>query len=222
MRYLVTGLILAIMMASPYSLAEDLHSQLVNYFQQRLAGVSNDVSVEIKSDPAHSLTCDAPAFSTPGNSRLWGNMSVMMRCGNDKRFVQVAVSATGEYIVATRTLPRGSTLSAESLTLKRGRLDRLPSHAITALDSAIGAVTLRDILPDIPLTGSMVRQPWRVRGGTQVRVIAQGEGFSINSEGRALNNAAAGQAARVRMTSGQIVTGTVDSQGNVVINLSSS
>lgn len=221
MRYLVTGLALAVMMASPYSLATDIHSLLLNYFQQRLAGISDDVSVEVKSDPASVLQCGTPSFSTPGNSRLWGNMSVMMRCGNEKRFVQVAVSAMGEYVVANRMLPRGSTIGAESVALKRGRLDRLPSHAITRLDSAVGAVTLRDIIPDTPLTNSMVRQPWRVRGGAQVRVIAQGEGFSINSEGRALNNAAAGQTARVRMASGQIVTGNVDPQGNVVINLSS-
>lgn len=222
MRYLGTGLALAIMMASPYSLATDLHSLLLNYFQQRLAGVSSDVSVEIKSNPAPGLSCDTPAFSTPGNSRLWGNMSVMMRCGDDKKFVQVAVSALGEYVVATRTLPRGSTLSAESLALKRGRLDRLPPHALTDLNSAISAVSLRDITPDVPLTSAMIRKPWRVRGGAQVRVIAQGEGFSINSEGRVLNNAATGQSARVRMASGQIVTGIVDPQGNVVINLSSS
>lgn len=43
---------------------------------------------------------------------------------------------------------------------------------------------------------------WRVKAGQQVMVVANGEGFSINSEGKALNNAAVAQNARVRMSSG--------------------
>ncbi len=60
---------------------------------------------------------------------------------------------------------------------------------------------------------------WRVKAGQRVQVIANGEGFSVNAEGQAMNNAAVAQNARVRMTSGQIVSGTVDSDGNILINL---
>ncbi|MGK4855751.1 flagella basal body P-ring formation protein FlgA, partial [Salmonella enterica] len=49
--------------------------------------------------------------------------------------------------------------------------------------------------------------------------IANGEGFSVNAEGQAMNNDAVTQNARVRMTSGQIVSGTVDSDGNILITL---
>jgi flagella basal body P-ring formation protein FlgA len=65
----------------------------------------------------------------------------------------------------------------------------------------------------------MLRQAWRVKAGQQVMVVANGDGFSINSEGKALNNAAVAQNARVRMSSGQVVSGTVDSDGNILINL---
>lgn len=47
----------------------------------------------------------------------------------------------------------------------------------------------------------------------------QWRGVSVNAEGQAMNNAAVAQNARVRMTSGQIVSGTVDSDGNILINL---
>lgn len=50
----------------------------------------------------------------------------------------------------------------------------------------------------------MLRQAWQM-AGTIVMVVANGEGFSINSEGKALNNAAVAQNARVRMSSGQVV-----------------
>ncbi len=219
MRYLRIGIAFAAIMVSQFSWATNINALLLPYFQQRLAGVSDEVTVELKTDPTHLLRCENPVFSTPGNSRLWGNISVMMRCGDEKRFIQVQVRAVGHYLVATRSVPRGAILDAQSLTLKRGRLDNLPAQALSLMEQAVNAITLRDITPDMPLTRSMIRQPWRVKAGQQVRVIANGDGFSVNSEGRALNNVAVGQHARVRMDSGQIISGKVDTDGNILINL---
>ncbi len=219
MRYLRTGIAFAAIMVSQLSFAADIKALMLPYFQQRLTGISDEISIEVKTDPAHLLSCEDPVFSTPANSRLWGNISVLMRCDNDKRFIQVQVSAMGHYVVATRSVPRGTILDAQSLTLKRGQLERLPAQALTLPEQAVNAVTLRDITPDIPLTRSMIRQPWRIKAGRQVRVVASGNGFSVNSEGRALNNAIVGQHARVRMDSGQIVSGKVNTDGNILINL---
>lgn len=65
----------------------------------------------------------------------------------------------------------------------------------------------------------MLRQSWRIKAGQRVQVIASGDGFSVNGEGQALNNASVAQNARVRMTSGQVVSGTVAPDGNILINL---
>ncbi|MCS3433587.1 flagellar basal body P-ring formation chaperone FlgA [Klebsiella sp. BIGb0407] len=219
MRYLSLGIAFAAIMASQFSYASDIKTQLLPYFQQRLAGVSDEVSIELKTSPTHLLRCENPVFSTPANSRLWGNISVLMRCGSDKRFIQVQVGAIGHYVVATRSVPRGTILDSQSLTLKRGKLENLPAQALTLTEQAVNAVTLRDITPDMPLTRSMIRQPWLVKAGQQVQVVASGEGFSVNSEGRALNNVIAGQQARVRLNSGQIISGKVDADGNILINL---
>ena len=105
------------------------------------------------------------------------------------------------------------------LQLKRGRLDQLPPRTILDISQANSATTLRDIAPNQPILLSMVRQSWRIKAGQQVQVVAAGDGFSVNSEGRALNNAAVAQTARVRMNSGQIVSGVVDPDGNILINL---
>ena len=91
--------------------------------------------------------------------------------------------------------------------------------AVQTLAQAEDAISLRDVAIGQPIQLSMVRQSWRVKAGQKVMVIAQGDGFSINSEGQALNNAAVAQNARVRMSSGQVVSGTVDSDGNILINL---
>jgi flagella basal body P-ring formation protein FlgA len=209
----------ASLLVSQLALAGALDQPLTQYFQQRLAGISEDVSVKVKTPETQLPACPLPEFSTPGNAKLWGSVSVMARCGSDKRFIQVQVIATGNYVVAIRAIPRGARIDEASVQLKSGRLDQLPPRTMMDIGQATDAVTLRDIAPGQPVIQSMIRQAWRVKAGQQVQVIASGEGFSVNGEGKALNNAAVTQNARVRMSSGQVVSGTVDADGNILINL---
>ncbi len=50
--------------------------------------------------------CEQPLLSMSNNSRLWGNVNVLARCGNDKRYLQVNVQATGNYVVAAMPIVR--------------------------------------------------------------------------------------------------------------------
>ncbi|WP_313110167.1 flagellar basal body P-ring formation chaperone FlgA [Atlantibacter sp.] len=218
MKRLPATLTTALMLLSASACA-DVTSGLTAFFSQRLAGISDDVQVTVKTPPANWPTCEMPEFSLPGNARLWGNLSVQARCDNDKRFLQVTVEANGEYVVASAPVARGSELNDANLRLQRGRLDQLPPRAMLSLDQARQAQTLRDLAPGQTITMSMVRQTWRIKAGQRVMVIASGEGFSVNSEGQALNNAAVAQNARVRMANGQVVSGTVDNDGNILITL---
>jgi len=213
------GMTATLLLWSSVSLAQDLDAQLTAFFAQRLAGFSDEVTVQVRTPPTMLPSCDMPAFSIPGTSKLWGNVSVTALCGNEKRFIQVAVQATGDYVVASQAIPRGGVVQPGSVTLKRGRLDQLPPRTMLDINQAQNAVSLRDVAPGQPLQLSMLRQSWRIKAGQRVMVIASGEGFSVNGEGQALNNAAVAQNARVRMTSGQVVSGTVDSDGNILINL---
>lgn len=210
---------IALALISPTLLASPLESGLTAFFAARLAGVSDDVTVAIKTPANLWPACEQPQFSLPGNARLWGNLSVQARCGADKRYLQVNVQANGDYVVAAQPVPRGATLNAGAVRLMRGRLDQLPPRAMLTLNQAQDAVTLRDLAPGQPIVLSMVRQAWRVKAGQRVQVVATGDGFSINSEGQALNNAAVAQNARVRMASGQVVSGTVGADGNILISL---
>ncbi|UKJ22933.1 flagellar basal body P-ring formation protein FlgA [Enterobacter mori] len=219
MRTIKRGLAATLLLLSPLAQAENLQAQLTTFFAQQLAGFSDEVSVTVRTPPNLYPTCEQPSFTVTGTTKLWGNVNVLARCANEKRYLQVAVQATGNYVVAAAPIARGSVLQASSVTLKRGRLDQLPPRTMLDINQAQDAVSLRDMAPGQAIQLSMLRKAWRVKAGQQVMVVANGDGFSINSEGRALNNAAVAQNARVRMSSGQVVSGTVDSDGNILINL---
>lgn len=219
MRHVKRALAALFLLSSPTVMAQDLPQQLTDLFTQRLNGFSDDVVVKIRTAENLWPQCEQPALSVAGFGRLWGNVNVLAQCGKDKRYLQVVVEATGNYVVAAQPIARGTTLQAGSVTLKRGRLDQLPPKTMLDPAQAQDAVSLRDLTPGQPVQLSMLRQSWRVKAGQRVQVIASGDGFSINSQGQALNNAAVAQNARVRMPSGQVVSGLVNADGNILINL---
>ncbi|MEZ2583483.1 flagellar basal body P-ring formation chaperone FlgA [Kluyvera intermedia] len=219
MRQLIAPLTAAILAFSPLAQAADIQTQLRDFFSTRLTGFSDEVNVSLRNTQNLKLACENPTFSTPGNSRLWGNLTVLAQCGNAKQYLQVSVQAVGDYVVAATPIVRGAPIEAQSVTLMRGRLDQLPPRTMLTLAQTEDAISLRDVAIGQPIQLSMVRQSWRVKAGQKVQVIAQGEGFSINGEGQALNNAGVSQNARVRMSSGQVVSGQVNTDGNILINL---
>lgn len=219
MRTIKRGLAATLLLLSPLAQADGLQEKLTTFFAQQLAGFSNDVKVTVRTPSNLYPSCEQPSFTVTGTTKLWGNVNVLARCANEKRYLQVAVQATGNYVVAAVPVARGSVLQSNSVTLKRGRLDQLPPRTMLDINQAQNAVSLRDVAPGQAIQLSMLRQAWRVKAGQQVMVVANGEGFSINGEGKALNNAAVAQNARVRMSSGQVVSGTVSADGNILINL---
>lgn len=220
MRNLKSTLTLAFALLSPVAIAQDaLTRQLNDFFVQRLSGFSDAVMVSLRNPGAQMPQCDEPALSVMGNNKLWGNQTVQAQCGSEKRYIQVFVEATGNYVVAAQPIVRGSTLVPGNVTLKRGRLDQLPPRTMLDINQAQNAVSMRDVAPGQPVQLSMLRQAWRVKAGQKVQVIASGDDFSASAEGQALNNAAVAQNVRVRMRSGQVVSGQVDSDGNILIRL---
>ncbi|MBA0218949.1 flagellar basal body P-ring formation protein FlgA [Pectobacterium brasiliense] len=198
--------------------ANDLPAQINQFFASRFQGSTNTVNVVVKSPESQWPQCEAPQITLPGNTKMWGNVSLSVRCGQQRRFIQTEVQVTGNYVTSARLINRGTTLTEKDIRLTKGRLDLLPLRPILTLPGAEGAVVLRDLTPGQVITVAMIRRAWVVKAGQSVQIIAQGEGFTINGEGKAMNNAAAGQAVRVRTANGQIVSGITNEDGIILIS----
>lgn len=212
---LLTALLLCLQSAS----AADLTSQLTDFFKARDVEHAQGMQVVLRTPQNQWPACETPQFSLPGNSRMWGNISVAANCGQERRYLQVQVQVSGNYLVVSRQVARGATLTAEDMTMTNGRLDTLPARTLDSPAQATDAVAMRDLVPGQPITQMMVRLPWRVKAGQDVMVIAQGEGFNASGEGKAMENATTAQPVRVRMSNGQVVSGRVNSDGNILITL---
>lgn len=200
-----------------------VESRVLDFLQREAAGLPGAVSIDVSPlDPNNRLpACAALAPFLPAGTRAWGRISVGVRCDSPvvwTVYLQAHVAVTGPYLVTARPLRAGQIIGPNDLDLRHGDLTALPDNTLTDTTLANGHTTRFAVAAGQPLRGDMLRIPHAVRQGQTVQVLTSGPGFRIESEGRAMNNAAPGESVRVRLNSGQTVTGSARSDGVVEVS----
>ena len=73
----------------------------------------------------------------------------------------------------------------------------------------VGQVATRALSTGQTLRQNMVRAAQVFQAGAQVRVLTQGPGFQISTDGQAMTSGVVGQMTRVRMDGGRVMSGIV-------------
>lgn len=192
------------------------------YVRLQTQGMSGQVKITMgKLDVSRLPPCSAhEAFSPPG-ARLRGRSHVGVRCLGPNIwsvYVPVNISVIGNYVTTSRPLSAGQTLSATDLTTLSGDLTSQPTGVVIDPQKAIGKTLRNSLGAGQPLRTDQLLAPLVIRQGQTVNVISKGSGFTVSAEGKALNNAAEGQLAQIRMNSGQTLTGVANADGSVEIS----
>lgn len=217
MGYALTCMLL--LSATQAAAEETLTARLTAFMQRQFTPAPLSLRVEVITPAERRLTCAPPLFSLPARTRVMGNLSLRMVCGGQTRYLQISVQVTDRYLVAARPIAARQTLSADDIDWRTGRLDLLPVPPLRDRDAVTGSVSERIIGSGQPLTAAMLRRAWLIHSGQRVTVIAGGDGFALHSLGQALGNGAANDTIRVKMDSGQQVSGTVTTAGQVRVIL---
>lgn len=194
-----------------------LASQIEAQLNARHADKGIIHTVTIKTPEAQWPDCPRPKLTLPNGNRLTGNMSVAVQCER-KQFLQVTVEAEGRYWVAEQTIAAGETITRGQIGVRSGPLSKLPAGLAFQPQEIVGSVAIRALRPGQPIIASQLRKSWRIKTGEEVDVTFAGEGFRIRGKGKAMNNAAVDESARIRMASGQVISGRVTASGDVVVH----
>src|SRR3569832_227139 len=152
---------------------------------------------------------DPAAFQATG-SRSMGKTTIGVRCLAPSRwtvYLAAQIRVMGSYVVTREPLPANHILSADDLTLREGDLGSLPADVVTNADDLKGYRTVSGVAAGAPLRNALLRPPLAVQQGQSTRLVMNGPGFSIQSEGQALANANRGDRVRVKTPSGEVVSG---------------
>ncbi|WP_109483759.1 flagellar basal body P-ring formation chaperone FlgA [Paraburkholderia sp. C35] len=202
---------------------ESIRRAALAYLQQQSAGLPGKVDITVATVfPRGLAACTTLEPFLPTGARVWGRTTVGVRCAGEHPwtlYLQAKVSIPATYFLAARSVAPGESLSAADLVARDGDLTLLPQAVITDPSQAVGAVALMRVSAGLPLRRDMLRSADSVTIGQSVKVVAQGPGFAISSEGSAMNNASPGQSVRVKTANGQIIQGVVKDGGTVEIQL---
>lgn len=149
----------------------------------------------------------------PPGTRLWGRTRLGLRCVDGVArwnvFLPVTIKAYGPAWVVRRDVAPGAVLSEADVMQAEVDWAEEASPIVGDAQPWVGQVAARVLSTGQALRQNMVRLAQVFQAGTQVRVIAQGPGFQIASDGQALSAGVVGQLARVRMDNGRIMSGVV-------------
>ena len=159
----------------------------------------------------------------PVGSRLWGKTRVSVRCvdGISRWNVSlpVTISAWGKAWVVRGQLPAGAVVTQNDVVEADVNWAEDSSPVLRDPTVWLGHMATRPLTTGQTLRADMVRPAQVFQAGSQVKVVAQGLGFQIASDGQALTAGVVGQVARVRMDSGRVASGVVLDVKTVKIEL---
>ena len=193
---------------------------IADFLQVQIKGLPGQATYSIGAIHASGLTagCLNITVTMEAGAPAWGRTHVNARCTEGAAwnlYVPVRIHVVADYLVSARALRPGQIITEADIGRRRGDLANLPTDILTDPVQALGQSPRVSLPADRPLRADMLRQPLVVKQGQSVKVVSGGAGFQVASEGRALNNATAGQVVQVRLAAGQVISGIAQSNGTV-------
>jgi flagella basal body P-ring formation protein FlgA len=203
-------------LAAPQQSHAAIRATALAFAQAESKNLPGEVHIEVTPiDRRLKLApCDKLQAFLPVGAKLIGKTSIGVRCDAQPAwsvFMQADIKVTVDLLVASRSLPQGTVISAADLGLQRGDLSR--PGLITAPEQAIGKTLKFTIGAGQVLRQDMLRAPRLIRQGQTVTLRARGNGFVVSQKGQALNDAGKGEIVRIRTATSQVLTARMVAEG---------
>jgi flagella basal body P-ring formation protein FlgA len=149
----------------------------------------------------------------PPGTKLWGRVRLGLRCmqGDVKWnvFLPITVKAWGPAWVVRAGVTQGTLLSQADAMAAEVDWAEFNSPIVANTSDWVGQTAAKSLSTGQAIRQDMLRATQVFQAGEQIRVLAQGAGFEILTSGLAVSSGFIGQAARVRMDNGRVLTGEV-------------
>ncbi len=191
-----------------------------DFLKTQANGLPGKLSVSVKPPRSTLEACDALEAFQPAGSRPIGRTTVGMRCLAPSRwtvYLPAQVQLIGSYVATSQPLPANHILTETDLMLREGNLGLLTADVAQNIGAIVGYRTVSGLAVNAPLRASLLRSPLVVQQGQPTRIVLNGPGFSVQSEGMALANGSKGERVRVKTASGQVVSGIAEVGQQVVV-----
>jgi flagella basal body P-ring formation protein FlgA len=203
----------------PAALAGSARPVIERFLAEQTAGLPGKVGITLHTPLSGALPpCEHLEPFLPGRARLWGRVSVGVRCLSGQpwtRYVQAYIAVVSSYHVAARDISAGQTLTPSDTELREGDLTALPGSVVVNPAELVGRTAFNSIASGAPIRRELLRGVMIVQQGQNIKVVSGGAGFVVSAEGKAMTDAPLGAVVQVKMRGGQMLSGVVRPNGVV-------
>lgn len=196
----------------------EIRLKVSEFVQEQTQSMPGKISLKVDDIDPRIVLPACPGFEVflPQGTQLSGKTNVGVRCKDSwSLFVPVQIKITLTMLIASHPLQQGQTLTAADISTQSGEVSQ--PGVLTDPAQALGKILKYSLGSGQILKQDMLRAPWTVTQGQSVKLRVKMEGFSVSSEGKAMNNAAEGQSVQVRTASGQVIGGLATAEGVVEV-----
>ena len=201
---------------------QDIRDSVKQLLTRETGGLPGTVQIDVGAIDArlNLASCAALEPFLPPGSRVWGKVNVGVRCNAPTRwsiYVPSTVRVIGTYYVSSRMISQGQVLSSTDINAMQGDLTSMSSGVVTMPEQAVGHTLTMSIGAGLALRQDSLRVQQAVIQGQTIRLVANGTGFRVSTEAVALNSAGEGQMVKVKVSSGQVLSGMARMGGLVEV-----
>lgn len=200
-----------------------LDGAVANVRPSGAAPLRMEVAVGALNPRLNLAPCSQVEPYIPVGMRLWGKTRLGLRClegsGKWNVFLPVTIKAYGTAWVLKGNVAAGTVLTPDDAFEAEVDWAEESSPIVTNPQQWIGQVAARNLSSGQALRQALLKPAQVFQAGAQVRVVAQGAGFQISSNGQALSAGVVGESARVKMGNGRVMTGIVFDERTVQLQI---
>ncbi|MCE2680948.1 MAG: flagellar basal body P-ring formation chaperone FlgA [Burkholderiales bacterium] len=179
----------------------------------------NDLNTKTNSD-----SCSDIQWSLPQGVALRGKTAFVAKCKSNGEsslvYQQLDIKVLANVVTVARAVKFNEVLDASAFLIEEKDITRLPyADFLSEYEGLVGQQSKRALNMGLIVRKDMVEPQPTVRQGDNIKVIIQGQGFKLSTEGVAMQSAQPGQQIRVKTQQGKILTGAVSAQQTIELNL---
>jgi flagellar basal body P-ring formation protein FlgA len=207
------------------TLSPALARRVVEMTRSAMAADAGEARVEVvpgRLDPRLRLApCQQIDLYLPPGTLPWGRTRIGLRCVSGpvawNVYLPMTVKVWRKAVVSTAALAAGSELSATDLQVVEVDIAGSNAPVFTETSRLLGRRLVNAVSAGVAMRADNLRVRQWFAAGDKVTLVYRGEGFEASTDGQALNSGMEGQPVRVRVGSGQVITGQPTGENRVEV-----
>lgn len=200
----------------------DIERSVVSVLESKLSGPGRNIEVLVQPPRAIPEECDtfSTSINTPSVSAS-GRVVLIIKCDNNsvrQMFIQAQVKLSGPYLVSSRDIPAGTTITRNMLQISTGNITGQLDDIFDQEEDLLDKVLTRSLREGEVFLKRNIEESKLISRGQNVTFESIGTAFRISGTAIAMQSGTAGEQISLKLPSNKVISGIIIGPGKISIH----